>query len=362
MTARRFLSETVRSARGAVVSSALVLVVLALTCFGALSIAGKNAAYEAQVRAQFEGTGARQITYHSGGNNQCINELTVASIAKLPAVTAVLALGGVTDVTNGAIPGTPPVALQPVRGDLPAATTLTQGRWPAPGEVILGEAAVSKLRFAMASGYVETSAGQQYAVVGAYRANDAHTNLNDMAITPAAGGEKLTTLHVDVRELADVGVVQASAYSIMNPSEPQNLMIHSGRVAAQTALEASLLASAAGRSTFLLILGVGGLFVSIVVLSDVLIQRRDLGRRRALGCSRGLLVALVTARNTLAGSIGAALGTGVALIYAWYSFTLPPLDFALAVMVLCILVCLVANLPPAIFAARRDPVSVLRTP
>ena len=45
-----------------------------------------------------------------------------------------------------------------------------------------------------------------------------------------------------------------------------------------------------GRSLLLLILGAGAFFVSIVVLADVLIRRRDLGRRRTLGIGRGDLI------------------------------------------------------------------------
>lgn len=40
-----------------------------------------------------------------------------------------------------------------------------------------------------------------------------------------------------------------------------------------------------GRSLLLLILGVGAFFVGTVVLSDILIRRRDLGRRRTLGAT-----------------------------------------------------------------------------
>ena len=71
-----------------------------------------------------------------------------------------------------------------------------------------------------------------------------------------------------------------------------------------------------GRSLLLIILAVGGFFVASVVLADVLVHGRDLGRRRTLGAAR----------------------------------------------VLAILAAVAAAVLPAIFAAVRDPVRVLRTP
>ena len=47
----------------------------------------------------------------------------------------------------------------------------------------------------------------------------------------------------------------------------------------------------------LLILGAGAFFVSIVVLADVLIRRRDLGRRRTLGIGRGDLIVAAGVAN-----------------------------------------------------------------
>ena len=52
------------------------------------------------------------------------------------------------------------------------------------------------------------------------------------------------------------------------------------------------------------------------MLADVLVRRKDLGRRRALGATRGAIISLVTLRT----------------------------------------------LGPALYAATRDPVRVLRTP
>ena len=65
-----------------------------------------------------------------------------------------------------------------------------------------------------------------------------------------------------------------------------------------------------GRSLLLLILGAGAFFVAIVVLADVLIRRRDLGRRRTLGIGRADLVLLVAVRTAAPAVLGAVVGAG----------------------------------------------------
>ena len=116
-----------------------------------------------------------------------------------------------------------------------------------------------------------------------------------------------------------------------------------------------------GRSLLLLILGAGAFFVAIVVLADVLIRRRDLGRRRTLGIGRADLVLLVAVRTAAPAVLGAVVGAGTGYAVVVGQGGALGLDFVAGVAVLAALTAVAASLLPAAFAAFRDPVRVMRT-
>lgn len=116
------------------------------------------------------------------------------------------------------------------------------------------------------------------------------------------------------------------------------------------------------RTTLLAALGMGVVLLSAVVLSDVLLNRSDLGRRRALGISRTDLTLLTILRTFVpatAGAVAAAAGVGV---FYWYAGTTIPVSISVSVVVPTLVTVMVSALFPALWASRRDPVSVLRTP
>lgn len=82
-----------------------------------------------------------------------------------------------------------------------------------------------------------------------------------------------------------------------------------------------------------LVLGVGVAIVTVTMLGAVSSRRRDFGRRRALGASRSSLITLVLIHTAVAAVTG-----------------------------LCVLVALLGALIPALAAAYRDPMRILRVP
>ena len=86
-----------------------------------------------------------------------------------------------------------------------------------------------------------------------------------------------------------------------------------------------------GRLLLLAVLSAGALLITVVVFADVLVRRGDLGRRRALGASRGTIVWLVLTRAALAAVVGVLVGTAVGLAVVHRMGVTVPADFLVAV-------------------------------
>jgi len=105
------------------------------------------------------------------------------------------------------------------------------------------------------------------------------------------------------------------------------------------------------------------ILVWLNVYGSITTARRDCGRRRALGASRPDIITLVAVQTvtiaiggTVAGSIA---GGGI----IWRLTSAPPeLAFTVAIAVLATLTAGIAAVLPAMVAAWRDPVSILRVP
>lgn len=92
-------------------------------------------------------------------------------------------------------------------------------------------------------------------------------------------------------------------------------------------------------------------------------RRRDFGRRRALGATRTMIVALMVGQVCLLATIGATAGAavGLALLLARGEPT-PPLEFIAALALGVTLAAATVCSLPAVWAATRDPLRELRVP
>ncbi len=112
-----------------------------------------------------------------------------------------------------------------------------------------------------------------------------------------------------------------------------------------------------------MILGIGLLLVGLNLYGAVTTRRRDFGRRRALGATRPTIIGLIATQTLLLAALGAALGATVATTLIWQRTGLPPdWPFTTAIITLTTLAATTASLPPAIIAAYRDPLTILRVP
>lgn len=360
MKLRDLLREALAAARCSPVPSALVAVVVAATACVALITVGRQAALEADLARELAGPSARTVTVTDVNGSRSLGPAAVDVLRELSSVEAVVGSTTPVDVVNGAV-GEPKVALVALVGDIERAITVTRGRLPrSPGEAVVSVETQRRLGLSHPVGHLDGTDGRQWAVVGSFEPREPFTDLATMAVTRFDGDEPLRQIRTISISIDTASATQNAALSIVSAGA-NKLSVDSPLAAAAAGKLVERQVTGFGRSLLLLILGAGGFFVAVVVLADVLIRRRDLGRRRTLGITRGDLINLVALRTAIPAGLGAGAGMALGLGLGALWGHAPGLDFAAGVAVLACMTALLASIPPAVLAANRDPVAVMRT-
>ncbi|MDF1486824.1 ABC transporter permease [Tessaracoccus caeni] len=358
------LREAAATAWASKVPSALVSLLVAVMVATTLATVGRSAAAEEQLNARMDQAGSRLLVVRDAQGKALIGPSIVEQASGLSVAERVIGTLAAIDLVNGVVgSGGARVPAWGIVGDFADAVTLTAGRWPNPGEALVSTTAQQQLGMIEPYGWVTepTSNGGEYAVVGAFQAREPFGDY-DAGVLYHPGAVDTDTLSVITRSPHQAAAAQALVLALIAPSRIEDVQLTSPIGVAE--LRNQVVGDLAGYNRTLLIgvLSAGGLLTAIVVLADVLVRRKDLGRRRALGANRATIVALVTARTTGPALLGAALGVAAGLVLTTRLNAVPPAGFVVAIAVLALLAAIASTIPPALYAATRDPVTVLRTP
>lgn len=357
--------DAVLTARAQPVATATAAVVVALVTLVTLLTTGRAAATEAAVVASIDAVGTRLVVATDTTGEAGIDPATVRSVAALGSVSWAFGLGPAVDVENVGAGRAGPVPLRAFVGDLPADVALTVGRLPtSPGEVVVGRAASSALRMPDVAGAVSDGT-RGLAVVGQIHGSGPLSFIDQGALRPAGADEDVPLRYVYVLAGSATGAQEVAdalrALLVAEVPAAVDVSVSDGALELRDVVAGRL--GAASRQTMAGVLGVGLVLVTVTMLGAVAGRRRDFGRRRALGATRSAVVALVLVQSACAGLVGAVLGGIGGLValridgVAW-----PSASFVGGVLVLAVLVTLVGSVPPAVAAARADPVRILRVP
>lgn len=370
MRSGSLLREAALGALGARVASTLILLVVAAVCTVVVVTAGQADATRRQVRAQLGEETARMVRLDLTRRAPLISARTAEAAAAISGVSSAIATSAPVDVVNAGLgPGAPVVPARTATGELSGVLQIVEGRAAGPGEALVSEQACTILGLEGPFGAVQDGNGHQVPVVGVYRARPAFAELSSgvliVAAPPTAAGgegqadEMYTSLRMPARDVGSVAGVQGAAVSLLAPQDPTLISVDSPVARARTAVQLDARLAAAARTLLLTVLGIGVFFVAAVVLADVLVRSRDLGRRRTLGITRTDLVSLVVLRTSLPAAIGAGAALGVcALVPGLHGI---PASTLAGIGVLSVISAVIAAVPPALYAAHRDPVRVMRT-
>ncbi|MDO4792136.1 MAG: hypothetical protein Q3999_06605 [Buchananella hordeovulneris] len=361
MKLRALLAEAFASARSSVIPSLLIAIVAVLMCGVSLFTVGQQARLEAELARELQSPQARSTVVTALSQEARITLPALQTAARISGVTAI-GLSFPRDVFNAKLgPSSNKVALVELHGEVQKAIELVEGRWPIAGknEALISESSQALLRLMVPAGGVESPAGDQWSIVGRFKTLPPFDSLATQIVAiPAEKSDDdvlLRQLFMVPDKTSDAAAVFAAAIKLV-PSNPSDIDLSPPAAAGSQTQQITNQVAGFGRQLVILISTVGGALIAVVVFADVMIRRRDLGRRRTLGITRANLVLLVSLRATFPALIGAALGVTAGVVIAR-----APLDFSMAVAGLSIVSTLVATLPPAAFAATRDPVLVMRT-
>lgn len=354
-------AEAARTAWAQKVPSALTMIVLAIMCFTALATVGRARANDNEMAASLDTAGARILKVSDSSRLNIISPAMLGVVEGMEGVETVVALSSPVDVHAGGVQGGSLIPLWEV-SNAEAISNPVIGNLPLGGQGTVTSEVQKKLGLVQPSGYVEGRYQVQLPLVSQSRIRPGFEDLGSGVIVQADEETTYTQLRVIVASVEQVPGVQRAVLSMFGPVDPSKLSVESPR-AMNTISE--MLQNQLGRynqSMLGLILGIGAVFIAIVVLSDVLLHRNELGRRRALGATRKDLSLLTVARTIVPAAVGAVIGSVSVLILFHLQGVNIPTDLATAIGWLAIVTVGLVALIPAIWASARDPVTVLRTP
>lgn len=358
----RLALEAIRTAKSQPVSSVVTALIVSAVCSVILSTTGQTVQAERQVLSQIDAAGTRSVILADTDGRAGITSDAVGRIAAISGVEWVIGLGPATDVRTPANPGGQPAAIRNFFGDIPASLVVF-GLPLSPGMALVGDEAQTTLGLDQPVGGV-VGDEKEYAIVGSFHASEPLSFLNRTLISgPTPEETTVRAIHILTKRPQDVATVSEAALALLGAADKSSVGIQTSEELAEirSAIENEL--GSFGRRLIAIVLGVGLILAALNVYGTVTTRRRDFGRRRALGAGRPLIVALVALQTVFTAVVGAIMGTVCATLAVSRINDHPPdWGFAVAVGVLAVMATALASIPPALVAAYRDPVRILRIP
>ncbi|WP_401001103.1 FtsX-like permease family protein [Agromyces sp. GXQ0307] len=359
------MREAIASARAQPVVSAITAVVIAGMCAAVLLTSGRTVGAEQQVIRSIDTAGTRSLVVRAEPGAG----LTAGVLDRIGAIEGIewsAAFGAAEDAQNTAFDGGTRVALREAWAADWTALGLPE---PLPGDGDVAYAsplALAQLGLEDPVGGIALRDGNEYAIGGKIAPPDYLGFLEPVLIAPRSVDDvdaPISALIV-ISERPDlVAPITEAVKSVLAAEDPSKVQVQNSESLAtlRALIEGQL--GTFGRSLTLGILALTALLVAVLLFGMVTMRRKDFGRRRALGASQPLIIALITTQTAIVATGAAAAGSVIAvLVLLLANDPIPSLTYIVGVSVLAVLVAVVAALIPAAIAAQREPIRELRVP
>lgn len=359
------LREAAATARSQPVASVLTVLMIVGMIIAVMLTTGRTVAAEQQVLGSIDSAGTRSITVRAESSAGITSDV-LDRLNKIDGIEWAGAFSGSIDATNTLNPEGTRVPARYVYGTDFERLSIPSGS-PVPGELAYASTlAMDQLGMIDYSGAITLTSGTSYGVAGTLTVPDFLASLQPLMLIPqpaSTGAEPINVIIVIAESPELVAPLSDAVLSVLAPTDPTKVSIQTSEALAQLR---SLIQGQLGsfsRGLVLAITGLTGTLVAILLYGLVMMRRKDYGRRRALGATRGLIVTLVVTQTGLLAFTGITLGMAASLLILTITHAPPPgLAFMTALSILALVAALLAALVPALVASQREPIRELRVP
>ena len=358
------LREAAVSALTAPVATIITVVMIAGMCGAVLFTSGRTVGAEQAVIGSIDSAGTRSIVVRADPAAG-LDTSVLDRVRGLGGVEWAGAFSSADDVQNSAFPEGTRVPLRRVWASDWAAAGLG-GSIPGKGDIAwASQDALDQLGMTEPVGAVAEADGTGYAVGGRLPL-PAHLSFLEPALfapQPADSPGPVSVLVIIAERPDLVASVESAITSVLAVDDPTKVTVQTSEALAtlRGLIEGQL--GTFGRGLTVGILLLTAALAAVILYGLVMLRRKDFGRRRALGASQRLIVALLVTQTGLISVIGAVTGSVISLgVLAVTGDPLPGPGYVAGLIVLAVTVGVIASLLPAIAAARREPIRELRVP
>ncbi len=357
------LREAIASARSQPVASLLTVLIVAAMILTVMLTTGRTVAAEQSVISTIDSAGTRSITVRAEDGAGITSDV-LTRIQSIEGIEWAAGFSAAIDGTNSLVADGTRV---PVRYAYSAG--LERLGIPAPSPVPGGlayasRAALDQLGLDEIAGGITLTNGGQYGVAGVLDTPDFLVGFEPLVLVPRPDELGTVNVLVVIAERPDlVSPVAAAVLSVLAPDDPTKVTVQTSEALAELRAIIESQLGTFSRGLVLIMLGVTGALVAIILTGLVLLRRKDFGRRRALGATRGLITGLLLAQTALLACTGVVVGSlaGVVTLRV-LGDPLPGPEFPVALGILAVATATVTALVPALIASRRQPITELRVP
>lgn len=362
---RDVLHDAVRRLRRPLTPTLIsVLIVLAATT-AVFATTGISTASQQRTMDRLNSPEGRLIAITDQQGDAGLLPESVVAVATLAGVEWAAGIGPAQDMSNSNLPGGGAVAARPFYGELPAPVHVDTDRILVEGDALTGPGQAAVLGLGTATGAIGNRTASAL-VVGDFVASSPLPSLNDNTLLIAdatTSPGRLLTIWVSVDDISRLPVLTEAVKDSLIVANPGALQVDSAAEIAELSADVVAEMERTAVLTITGLLAAAAVLIGAVQYGRVAGMTRDIGRRRALGATRSLVVATLLINSLLCALAGAALGAVIGLtVDAVIAKSLPPAGFTFGVCVLTTLAALAGTVPPAVRAARLDPVKILRVP
>lgn len=358
------IQEAFASARSGAVASSLTILVVAGMVLTVMLTTGRTVGAEQTVLASIDSASSRAILVRADSDAGVTTE-ALSRIASFEGIEWSGAFSAATDATNLLIPDGYRV---PVRYLYTEQRDVLGGLPPAGMEhaAFASQIALEQLGLTDVAGGILFADGTTLGIAGEIVPPSFLADFEPIVFVPRPATAEVAPVSlilvvVDRPEL--VPSMTDLVVSVLDPLDPTKIAIQTSEsfTELRDLVEGQL--GSFSRGLVLALLGLTGMLVSVILFGLVMMRRKDFGRRRALGASRGLIIALLLLQTSMLAIVGISEGLAVAVVVLLVSGDpLPGVAFVGALAVLAFVTSVAAAVIPAAVASKREPIRELRVP